>query len=97
RFSRAPLQPSGSLRGRLAALLFSESEWRAEAEVSLDVDRGIPARGLFVEALRKEHGGADVHRLPPELRELLALDLDVLHPPRVRRHGHRRKDFRERE
>src|SRR4029077_14652348 len=71
-----------------AGLLLGESECRPEPEMSLTIDRGISARGFLVESLGQEHRGADVHRLAPELRELLALDADALHPPRIGPHGH---------
>jgi len=45
--------------------------------------------------LGQQHCGAEVERMPPEIRQQLAPDLDPLHPSRVGRRHHRRNRLRQ--
>ena len=56
-------------------------------------DERIPRLRVRVPALRQQHVRAEEHRPPPELRQEVALDADVLHVLRVRRIGDRRDDL----
>ena len=54
-------------------------------EVPVVDDQRIASLGMLVEALGYEHPCAELHRPPPERRQELALDLDVLDVRRLRR------------
>src|SRR5581483_11225434 len=71
--------------GARSVRVFGEAERRIESKVTLDVHRGIAAGGRLLEVLRQENRRADVHGRAPELRQTVALDLDVLHPLRIGR------------
>src|ERR1044071_1607975 len=58
--------------------------------MSLLIEHRIMSVGMRFIAFRQQHGGAQVNRLSPELREQLALDLDVLHVLRIARRKRRR-------
>src|SRR5262249_4035778 len=68
---------------------FTESQWRTQVEVALLVDNRIMRVGMSIVAFGQQDSGAQINRLSPELAEKLALDLDVLHKSRIRRHGDR--------
>src|SRR6185437_5138475 len=86
-----------ALGGVTRAAVRGESECRRKREVILLVDRGIMRVGVTVVILGKKNRRADVYRLTPERREQFTLDLYVLHPLGVCRHGDRRKHARERQ
>src|SRR3990172_7624388 len=63
--------------------LLAESTKRV-GEVAVEDHERIAGLGMRVEAFRKKHVSAEMHRPPPELRQELALDLDVLDVLRLR-------------
>src|SRR6185312_14229615 len=86
-----------ALRGVTRAAVRCESECRRQREMILLVDRRIMRLGVTVVILWKQNRRADVYRLTPECREQLTLDLYVLDPFRVCRHGDGRQHARERQ
>ena len=62
-----------------------ESAGRAEREMPLDVVDRIVHVGMLVVVLRQQDRRAEEDRLPPPLRQDLALDLDPLDQRRCRR------------
>ena len=75
------------VRGRLAEAV------EVVRKVTVVDDERIPRLRVRVPAFRQQHVRAEEHRPPPELREELALDADVLDVLRVRRIGNRRDDL----
>ena len=55
-----------------------------------------PRLGVLVKSLRHQHNRAHEHRLSPELRQRRALDANMPHILRIRRHRDRRNHLRQR-
>ena len=89
------LREEGLEEGGCGRRVVGEAQRRLQPEMALLVDHGVACRGMVVVALGQQHGRAQIDRPTPERGQQPALDLDVLHPPRVRRELDRRDDLRQ--
>src|SRR5213078_443579 len=81
-FPRAPAQPdfTALFVFRSGRRLSRESEWSAESEMTLNVNRRILLVRALIVPFWQEHGGAEVNRISPKLGKHFALKLYSLDP-----------------
>ena len=90
RFDVQIRQPRPHLRVHRRILL-RKSQRRPQTKMVFLINHRIVRVRMFLVTFRQKHNRPDIHRVSPKLCQHLALNLDVLHPRRIRRYLHRQE------